>query len=594
MIQFQTASAQSAIDLGGVNVIYYSRLMEQISEYGNILSKEVDEPHGVNRKFHKYHPIDAFPMLDSDLDLSDDAIGSQFVKKIFPSFQEQMVAKHIRQFMNPDTSSREALPLVKKFLKDNPQGSTTSTGVRSGGPTTVTEKFYTFWQDEFPDVQSAPAPPRDVPSAPQGPSASTTTRTTMRSATVTIEGTVFSMKPLICILHTRAAVTRSKRSVARNLEVKTEHDIVRNGTAGDITHMIDKDTNAPFRGEVEQVQCDRLAMPRYAMCIRNLTLASMLANPSKEMLSTTRDVVLSDCGIRKIVDAYEVAMNAASLKGTSRVFPPEVVARSMIGVDEADIPRVLPNGRPDETITALKRLRTPDMPTAVDIRLEPTLVILDVHLVQSKNKTLQYFCEENGWGNIVVVDPYVRHGSYVPNDPIRTMNNLIAYVQGQILSAGKGGRQGGTGDDYANRRIHIFISFDELKKACEDKAMLDLVESIEELRKASQCICCVHVNEEAMSIDNSPMGAKLYAWISDTGVLAFRASGIARALKILWEKKFAFDDAVVPKAYAAWDLWMIRTSTVAFMLLDPSDIATITETFLIWARQAVVLCGARN
>ena len=31
---------------------------------------------------------------------------------------------------------------------------------------------------------------------------------------------------------------------------------------------------------------------------------------------------------------------------------------------------------------------------------------------------------------------------------------------------------------------------------------------------------------------------------------------------------------------------MIRISTVAFMLLDPSDIATITETFLIWARQA--------
>ena len=113
------------------------------------------------------------------------------------------------------------------------------------------------------------------------------------------------------------------------------------------------------------------------------------------------------------------------------------------------------------------------MPNAVDIRLEPTLVILDVHLAQSKNKTLQLFCEENGWGNIVVIDPYVRHGSYVPNDPIRTMNNLIKYVQVQISSAGKGGKLGGTGDDYANRRIHIFISFDDLKKACEDQAMLD-------------------------------------------------------------------------------------------------------------------------
>ena len=119
--------------------------------------------HGVNRKFHKYDPIDTFPMLlDSDLDLSDDAIGSQFVKKIFPSFQEQMVAKHIRKFMSPDTSSREALPLVKKFLKDNPQGLTTSTGAMRGGQPKVTEQFYTFWQDEFPDVQSAPVPPRDV------------------------------------------------------------------------------------------------------------------------------------------------------------------------------------------------------------------------------------------------------------------------------------------------------------------------------------------------------------------------------------------------------------------------------------------------
>ena len=330
--------------------------------------------------------------------------------------------------------------------------------------------------------------------------------------------------------------------------------------------MIDKEMNVPFRGEVEQVQCDRLAMPRYAMYIRNLTLTSLLASPSKEMLSTTRDVVLSDCGIRKLVDTYDVAMNAASLKGTSRVFPPEVVAWSMIGVDEADVPRALPNGRPDETITALKRLRLPDMPTAVDIRLEPTLVILDIYLAQSKNKTLQYFCEENGWANIVVVDPYVRHGSYVSNDPIRTMINLIAYVQGQISSAGKGGRPSGTSDDYTNRRIHIFISFDELKKACEDKVILELVESIEGLRKTSQCICCVHVNEEAMSIDNSPMGAKLFTWISDTGVLAFRASGITRALKILWDKKFAFEDAGVPKAYAAWDLWMIRASTVAFII----------------------------
>ena len=56
----------------------------------------------------------------------------------------------------------------------------------------------------------------------------------------------------------------------------------------------------------------------------------------------------------------------------------------MIAVDEADVPRAHPNGMPDETITALRRLKLPEMPTAVDIRLEPTLVILDLYLAQSR------------------------------------------------------------------------------------------------------------------------------------------------------------------------------------------------------------------
>ena len=56
------------------------------------------------------------------------------------------------------------------------------------------------------------------------------------------------MAPLKCVLRTKAAVTSSKKSITRNLEVKTEHDIVRNGTAGDITYMIDKETNVPSEG----------------------------------------------------------------------------------------------------------------------------------------------------------------------------------------------------------------------------------------------------------------------------------------------------------------------------------------------------------
>ena len=137
----------------------------------------------------------------------------------------------------------------------------------------------------------------------------------------------------------------------------------------------------------------------------------------------------------------------------------------------------------------------------------------------------------------------------MPDDPIRSMINVIARVQGQIDEAGKGGGQSGASDDFANRRVHIFISFEELKKACEDKVVLELVQSIERLRKTSQCICSIHVNEEATSFDNVPVGAKLFAWISDTGVLAFRASGVARAIKVLKGKKFAFEDSAVPKAY---------------------------------------------
>ena len=61
---------------------------------------------------------------------------------------------------------------------------------------------------------------------------------------------------------------------------------------------------------------------------------------------------------------------------------------------------------------------------------------------------------------------------------------------------------------------------------------------------------------------------------------------VTRAIKVLRGKKLAFEDSTVPKAYAVWDLWIIRASTVAFMLLDPSDIASVTDTFLTWARQA--------
>ena len=85
-----------------------------------------------------------------------------------------------------------------------------------------------------------------------------------------------------------------------------------------------------------------------------------MASPSKELTSTARDVVTTDCGIRKMVETYDAAMNAASLRSTSRVFPQEVVAWAMMAVDEADIPRAHPNGIPIDAVVALKGLRLPD------------------------------------------------------------------------------------------------------------------------------------------------------------------------------------------------------------------------------------------
>ena len=186
--------------------------MEQISEYGNVLKTETDQSHGVHRKFHKHDPIEVFPLLDGDMDLSEDAIGSQCVKKlIFPTVQEQLIAKHIKKFIEPDSSAKEALPRVKKFLKDQPLSPTAAKGAKGNGPASVTDQLH-YWQDEFPDVLDTPMPASEMPSAPQGPSSSTTPRATVRSAPVTIEEIVFSMIPLSCVLHTKALVKAAERA----------------------------------------------------------------------------------------------------------------------------------------------------------------------------------------------------------------------------------------------------------------------------------------------------------------------------------------------------------------------------------------------
>ena len=131
-----------------------------------------------------------------------------------------------------------------------------------------------------------------------------------------------------------------------------------------------------------------------------------------------------------------------------------------------------------------------------------------------------------------------------------------------------------------------FMTFAELTRSIGDDVILELVEAIEKLHESSHHICCVHVNEEATSNENVSTGSKLFTWISDTGVLAFRASGLTGVLRVMWHGKCASEESEAPKAYASGPLDDPLSHPVLLMLLDPASVANITELCLGWARNA--------
>ena len=105
------------LNWGGNFATLYARMISQIAEYGPMTDREVDSSHGVSRTFHLCDPIGRFPILDSDVDLSNGQISSSAVKQIFPSQFDQMVAKNIHTFMQPDFNAEEALRYVKEFIQ---------------------------------------------------------------------------------------------------------------------------------------------------------------------------------------------------------------------------------------------------------------------------------------------------------------------------------------------------------------------------------------------------------------------------------------------------------------------------------------------
>ena len=112
----QMVSALSATDLAGNFATLYARMISQIAEYGPMMDREVDSSRGVFRTFHLCDPIGRFPILDSDVDLNNGQISSSAAKQIFPSQFDQMIAKNIHTFMQPDFNAEEALRYVMSSM----------------------------------------------------------------------------------------------------------------------------------------------------------------------------------------------------------------------------------------------------------------------------------------------------------------------------------------------------------------------------------------------------------------------------------------------------------------------------------------------
>ena len=119
-------------------------------------------------------------------------------------------------------------------------------------------------------------------------------------------------------------------------------------------------------------------------------------------------------------------------------------------------------------------------------------------------------------------DPYGQ-GTYVQNDPMRSMISLVKRLSNQLQNIANQS----TADDLTGRRVHIMLTLFEVKQIIPDKLLAELIEAIEKVHEISHYMCCVHVNEEALSQEGLGLGSKLFTMVADTGVVVFRASGVS-------------------------------------------------------------------
>ena len=185
------------------------------------MDTEVDPSHGVFRTFHMCDPISRFPILDSDVDLNNNQIGSSPVKQIFPSHFDQMVAKNIDTFMQPDFNPEEALKYVKEFIqKGESQSRTQSVGQKVDD---ATSEFYTYWEDSWVPFESSNQFPAKVPLAPSGPAPSQGVHSTMRVTSPSQEDEIsYEMADFECTLVLKSTDASESTLEIHKLEVFAE------------------------------------------------------------------------------------------------------------------------------------------------------------------------------------------------------------------------------------------------------------------------------------------------------------------------------------------------------------------------------------
>ena len=111
-----------------------------------------------------------------------------------------------------------------------------------------------------------------------------------------------------------------------------------------------------------------------------------------------------------------------------------------MAVDEPDVPRTHSNGQPNDAVASLKNLHLPEVPNIEVMKREPTLIIMDVHLANSKRRKLQSYCESNGWSDVLIMGQCGTSGVCANNDPVRAIINLRHEVARLMQPADGEGR----------------------------------------------------------------------------------------------------------------------------------------------------------